>query len=324
MTPAKKAPARNTTKKLAVKADEKPWTKKELDEVRGELLADRERLASELNLAEHELHDLMRDAGDGAGNDQADVGSTTFERDHEMSWPTTPADMLSQTEQGPRAHRGRHLRHLRELRSADRQDAVDGIPACDTVPAMQAARGASLNPATTRPPPAHPTGDGASVCCRCSPWWRRSATPPTWAPRSSPWRGSSPAPPYPLVGDWFGFYLTLNTGAAFSLGTSYTLVLTCVAIVAAVVGALDGRRLGSTGWALGLGFLLAGILGNLTDRIFRDPSPFRGHVVDFLQLPELPGLQRRRHLHQRRGGRYHPPGVARRCASTAAGSGREQ
>jgi RNA polymerase-binding protein DksA len=96
--PAKKVTAARTGKKLAVKADEKPWTKKELDEVRGDLNTDRDRLRSELNLAEHELHDLMRDAGDGAGNDQADVGSTTFERDHEMSLANNARDMLSQTE----------------------------------------------------------------------------------------------------------------------------------------------------------------------------------------------------------------------------------
>jgi DnaK suppressor protein len=97
---AKKAPAKKATApaKLAVKADESPWTKAELAEVRGDLNADRERLRSELNLAEHELHDLMRDAGDGAGNDQADVGSTTFERDHEMSLANNAREMLAQTE----------------------------------------------------------------------------------------------------------------------------------------------------------------------------------------------------------------------------------
>ncbi|QWZ10326.1 TraR/DksA family transcriptional regulator [Nocardioides panacis] len=100
-TPAtKKTAARKSTApaKLAVKADESPWTKAELAEVRGDLNADRERLRSELNLAEHELHDLMRDAGDGAGNDQADVGSTTFERDHEMSLANNAREMLAQTE----------------------------------------------------------------------------------------------------------------------------------------------------------------------------------------------------------------------------------
>jgi RNA polymerase-binding protein DksA len=97
-----RAPARKSTKdaakSLTVKPDETPWTTEELDEVRGELNADRERLRSELNLAEHELHDLMRDAGDGAGNDQADVGSTTFERDHEMSLANNARMLLAQTE----------------------------------------------------------------------------------------------------------------------------------------------------------------------------------------------------------------------------------
>jgi RNA polymerase-binding protein DksA len=84
--------------KLAVKSDEKPWTDKELDEVRAELNSERDRLRSELNMAEVELADLMRDAGDGAGNDQADVGSTTFERDHEMSLANNARALLAQTE----------------------------------------------------------------------------------------------------------------------------------------------------------------------------------------------------------------------------------
>jgi RNA polymerase-binding protein DksA len=122
--PANKAPAKAPTKKssastaaakatkarsprrgkgldpsaLAVKPDEKPWTAAEIAEVRGELLADAERLRGELDVAARELDDLMRDAGDGAGNDQADVGSTTFERDHEMSLANNARDMLSQTE----------------------------------------------------------------------------------------------------------------------------------------------------------------------------------------------------------------------------------
>jgi DnaK suppressor protein len=90
--------AEAAARQLAVKADEDPWTAAELEEVRGELDADRTRLRLELNLAEHELQDLMRDAGDGAGNDQADIGSTTFERDHEMSLANNARDMLAQTE----------------------------------------------------------------------------------------------------------------------------------------------------------------------------------------------------------------------------------
>jgi DnaK suppressor protein len=91
-------PTQAAARELAVKPDETPWTASELAEVRGELEADRLRLRSELNLVEHELHDLMLDAGDGAGNDQADVGSTTFERDHEMSLVNNARHMLAQTE----------------------------------------------------------------------------------------------------------------------------------------------------------------------------------------------------------------------------------
>lgn len=83
---------------LAVKEGEEPWTAEELDEVRQGLDADRARLRRELNMAEHELQDLMRDAGDGAGNDQADVGSTTFERDQEISLANNAREMLAQTE----------------------------------------------------------------------------------------------------------------------------------------------------------------------------------------------------------------------------------
>ena len=103
---AKKAPARSTAKKstaeaassLAVKSDEEPWTTAELAEVRDELNQYADRLRHELHDAEEELAGLMRDAGDGAGNDQADVGSTTFERDHEMSLANNAREMLAQTE----------------------------------------------------------------------------------------------------------------------------------------------------------------------------------------------------------------------------------
>ncbi len=95
-------------------------------------------------------------------------------------------------------------------------------------------------------------------------------------------------PPAPLVGDLLTLYLARNPGAAFSTGTSYTIVLTFVAIAATVGVLWTVRRLASTGWAIGLGFLMAGVLGNLTDRIFRAPGFLQGHVVDFLQLPHWP------------------------------------
>lgn len=92
----------------------------------------------------------------------------------------------------------------------------------------------------------------------------------------------------PVVGDLLQLRLVYNPGAAFSLGTEYTVVLSCVAMIAAVAVLWFSRRLGSTVWAVALGFLMAGVCGNLTDRLFRDPGPLRGHVVDFLMLPNFP------------------------------------
>jgi RNA polymerase-binding protein DksA len=93
-----KTAAKRPAKKLTVGAGESPWTAKELDELRGELERDAEHLRAEIHEAEEEIAGLLRDGGDGAGNDQADVGSTTFERDHEMSLANNARDMLSQIE----------------------------------------------------------------------------------------------------------------------------------------------------------------------------------------------------------------------------------
>lgn len=95
-------------------------------------------------------------------------------------------------------------------------------------------------------------------------------------------------PRIPVVGDILSLYLTYNSGAAFSFLTGYTELLTVFAAVAVVVVLWVSRRLGSTGWAIALGFLLGGVAGNLTDRIFREPGFMRGHVVDFLMLPNFP------------------------------------
>jgi RNA polymerase-binding protein DksA len=83
---------------LVVRADEDPWTKAELNEVRTELRDEVRRLRDELDLAEHEIDDMLRDSGDGAGDDAADAGSKTFEREHEMSLANNTRDMLVQAE----------------------------------------------------------------------------------------------------------------------------------------------------------------------------------------------------------------------------------
>ncbi|WP_329475851.1 MULTISPECIES: TraR/DksA family transcriptional regulator [unclassified Kribbella] len=99
-TPAT-APAKSAAHKaetLTVKSGETPWTAAELAELRGELEADVVHLRKEIHDAEQEIVGLLRDGGDGAGNDQADVGSTTLERDHEMSLANNARDMLDQIE----------------------------------------------------------------------------------------------------------------------------------------------------------------------------------------------------------------------------------
>lgn len=82
--------------------------------------------------------------------------------------------------------------------------------------------------------------------------------------------------------------LVFNPGAAFSVGTGITWLLTIVAVVVVVVVVRIAAKLGSRGWAVALGLLLAGALGNLTDRLVRPPGFARGHVIDFLELPNWP------------------------------------
>ncbi|MCL2542058.1 MAG: signal peptidase II [Nocardioidaceae bacterium] len=94
--------------------------------------------------------------------------------------------------------------------------------------------------------------------------------------------------PRHFIGSLLQLQLLRNPGAAFSMGTSATVVLSVLAIVATCVVLWFSRRLGDTVWAISLGLLLAGIVGNLTDRLLRAPSPLRGQVVDFLQLPHWP------------------------------------
>jgi signal peptidase II len=82
--------------------------------------------------------------------------------------------------------------------------------------------------------------------------------------------------------------LVRNPGAAFGAGASLTPLITVVALVATAVAGYYVLRVRHRGWAVALGLLLAGVVGNLIDRMFRAPSPFRGHVVDFFALPNWP------------------------------------
>jgi len=88
----------------------------------------------------------------------------------------------------------------------------------------------------------------------------------------------------PLLGGAVYLDLTRNSGAAFSIGSDYTIVFPIIAVVVLVGIGWLAWRLRSLPWAVAMGLILGGALGNLVDRIFRTPSPFRGHVVDFISV----------------------------------------
>lgn len=91
-------------------------------------------------------------------------------------------------------------------------------------------------------------------------------------------------PPLELFGGAVYLVLVRNPGAAFSLATGMTWLLALLAIVVVGVIVWLAPKLRSTGWAVGLGLVLGGACGNLVDRLFREPGPLRGHVVDFVSL----------------------------------------
>lgn len=88
--------------------------------------------------------------------------------------------------------------------------------------------------------------------------------------------------PIEIIGDWLQFNAIRNAGAAFGMGEAFTVIFTCIAAAVIVVIVRLARKLYSMPWAIALGMLLGGALGNLTDRIFRAPGVFEGAVVDFI------------------------------------------
>jgi signal peptidase II len=90
--------------------------------------------------------------------------------------------------------------------------------------------------------------------------------------------------PLRILGGAVYLQLVRNSGAAFSMATGMTWVLSLIAIGVVIAIVWIMPKLRSVGWAIGLGLVLAGALGNLSDRIFRAPGPLRGHVVDFVSV----------------------------------------
>jgi signal peptidase II len=146
---------------------------------------------------------------------------------------------------------------------------------------MQAAAGTSLNDVAPRPVPSHRTlvtalGVLAALVLVVDQVTKALAV--AWL---------QPDRPVPLLGDLLQLRITRNAGAAFSMATGATWLLTLVAVMIVVVVLRSVRRLGSRGWALSLGLLLGGALGNLVDRLVREPGVGRGHVVDFIAYGHL-------------------------------------
>ncbi len=94
--------------------------------------------------------------------------------------------------------------------------------------------------------------------------------------------------PVKILGSFFQLTLVRNPGAAFSFAPDATLFLSLFGIIVGLGIVYFAPKITSKGWSVVLGLVLGGVLGNLMDRIFREPSFLRGHVIDWMQLPNWP------------------------------------
>jgi signal peptidase II len=94
--------------------------------------------------------------------------------------------------------------------------------------------------------------------------------------------------PVKVIGTFFQLNFVRNSGAAFSFATNATLFLSLFGIIVLIVIIYFAPQITSKGWSVVLGLVMGGILGNLMDRIFREPGFLRGHVIDWMQLPNWP------------------------------------
>lgn len=90
---------------------------------------------------------------------------------------------------------------------------------------------------------------------------------------------------YPVVGEILTWRLVYNDSAAFSLGFGFTWILAVVSAVATLATIWFARRIHSVSWQIMTGIFLGGVVGNLIDRLIREPSFGNGHVVDFIRIP---------------------------------------
>src|ERR1700743_3239965 len=163
---------------------------------------------------------------------------------------------------------------MRIVRQADREGAPAGVPASDPVRGVQAAPGTPLSPSTTR--------RRRRVALRAV--MAAFVLAADIVSKALVVAHLRPDQPVHVLGDVLMLWLTRNPGAAWSVGTAETAVFTVIAFGVVVYIARTARKLYSLGWAVALGLLLGGAMGNLGDRIFRSPGAFRGEVVDWIAV----------------------------------------
>ncbi len=146
---------------------------------------------------------------------------------------------------------------------------------------MQAEAGTPLTHAPT-PSTVRPRRRTVVVLGLAAGWVVLDQLTKVWAERAL-----TQGEPVQVVGDLLRWHLTYNSGAAFSMGTSLTPVITVVGTVISVVVVSMAFRVRSLPWAVALGLLLGGAVGNQIDRYLREPGPLFGHVVDFIRLPNF-------------------------------------
>jgi signal peptidase II len=91
-----------------------------------------------------------------------------------------------------------------------------------------------------------------------------------------------------IIGSFLQLTFVQNSGAAFGIGAGSTIIFTFFALAVLIFITRYALQITSKGWALVCGLVLGGILGNLTDRVFREPSFLQGHVIDWIQIPNWP------------------------------------
>lgn len=94
--------------------------------------------------------------------------------------------------------------------------------------------------------------------------------------------------PRKILGSFLQLQLTSNSGAAFGVAQSATVLLSLLGFLAIYAIYFFARSITSRVWGIALGFLLGGICGNLIDRCFREPYLLHGSVVDWIRVPHWP------------------------------------